>query len=176
MLAALAIFLSGCVRTRAYSVVRDRVDQDLTQGNAGYLSGAKPAGQEVGRKTTRTVYVVETELTTSAAKKQGAKAVNAPSGPVQYQESEAGNQGYLQTEATGASDEISGDEATAESQKETTFTDYTVQKGDTLEKIAAKAEIYGSGKKWYRIYKANQDKLKSPNRIYPGQVIRIPRD
>lgn len=51
---------------------------------------------------------------------------------------------------------------------------YIVQKNDTLEKIAARPEIYGDGKKWYSIYKANKDKLKSPDKIRPGQELTIP--
>ena len=51
-------------------------------------------------------------------------------------------------------------------------TTYVVQKGDTLEKIAKK--FYGSTKKWYRIFKANKETLKSPDRIRPGQKLVIP--
>ena len=51
---------------------------------------------------------------------------------------------------------------------------YVVQKGDTLEKIAAKPEVYGDKKKWYSIYKENKDTIKNPDKIKPGQVLRIP--
>ncbi|MBI3317756.1 MAG: LysM peptidoglycan-binding domain-containing protein [Candidatus Omnitrophica bacterium] len=51
-------------------------------------------------------------------------------------------------------------------------TPYTVKKGDTLEKIAEK--FYGDAGEWRRIYNANRDVLKSPNRIYPGQKLQIP--
>ena len=51
-------------------------------------------------------------------------------------------------------------------------TSYTVQKGDTLQKIASK--IYGSSKNWHRIYEANQDTLKGPDRITVGQKLVIP--
>ena len=49
---------------------------------------------------------------------------------------------------------------------------YTVVKGDTLGKIA-KAH-YGKASKYKDIFKANQPLLKDPNKIYPGQVLRIP--
>jgi len=51
---------------------------------------------------------------------------------------------------------------------------YTVQKGDTLQKISKK--FYGTTKKWQKIYAANQDTLKGPNKIYPGQTIDVPLD
>ena len=50
---------------------------------------------------------------------------------------------------------------------------YTVKKGDTLGKIA-KAH-YGKASKYKDIFKANQPLLKDPNKIYPGQVLRIPQ-
>ena len=53
------------------------------------------------------------------------------------------------------------------------YEDYVVQKDDTLSHIAQK--VYGNGKKYYRIYKANEDIIKNPNRIYPGMTIKIPR-
>ncbi len=49
---------------------------------------------------------------------------------------------------------------------------YTVQKGDSLSKIA-KAH-YGDARKYKRIFEANKPMLKDPNMIYPGQVLRIP--
>ena len=50
--------------------------------------------------------------------------------------------------------------------------EYTVQKGDTLSHIA-KAH-YGRANDWSRIFEANRDQLDDPDRIQPGQVLRIP--
>lgn len=54
---------------------------------------------------------------------------------------------------------------------------YIVKNGDWLAKLAEYPEIYGHGNYawWPRIYKANKDKIKDPNLIYPGQVLFIPR-
>lgn len=49
---------------------------------------------------------------------------------------------------------------------------YTIKKGDTLWAIAKK--YYGNGSQYTKIYNANKDKIKNPNLIYPGQVIKIP--
>ena len=49
---------------------------------------------------------------------------------------------------------------------------YTVKGGDSLSKIA-KAH-YGDAMKYPVIFEANQPMLKDPDRIYPGQVLRIP--
>jgi len=49
---------------------------------------------------------------------------------------------------------------------------HTVVSGDNLWKIAEK--YYGNGAKNDVIFEANKPMLKSPDKIYPGQVLRIP--
>ncbi len=51
---------------------------------------------------------------------------------------------------------------------------YTVVKGDCLWCIAQKTKFYGNGFAWPMIYKANRDKIRNPNLIYPKQVFSIP--
>ena len=61
---------------------------------------------------------------------------------------------------------------TAPSQKEPVF--YTVKKGDNLWKIAEKHYGKGKGPKYNVIFEANKPMLSDPDKIYPGQVLRIP--
>ena len=49
---------------------------------------------------------------------------------------------------------------------------YTVVKGDTLSKIAK--EMYGNAAKYPVIFEANKPMLSHPDKIYPGQMLRIP--
>lgn len=49
---------------------------------------------------------------------------------------------------------------------------YTVKKGDTLSKIAE--QFYGDKMLYPKIFEANRDVLKDPNKIKPGQKLRIP--
>lgn len=49
---------------------------------------------------------------------------------------------------------------------------YTVKKGDSLWKIAE--AHYGNGSKYNAIFEANKPMLMDPNKIYPGQMLRIP--
>ncbi len=49
---------------------------------------------------------------------------------------------------------------------------YTVEKGDSLSKIAK--EIYGDYQKWEALFEANKEVIENPDLIYPGQKIRIP--
>ena len=51
------------------------------------------------------------------------------------------------------------------------FIIYTVEKGDSLWKIAAK--FYGQGSSWRRIYEDNKLVIKTPSRLYKGQQLII---
>jgi nucleoid-associated protein YgaU len=60
-------------------------------------------------------------------------------------------------------DEVSGDDPVF----------HTVKKGDTLWAISAKA--LGNGARYEEIFEANKPMLTHPDKIYPGQVLRIPQ-
>lgn len=49
---------------------------------------------------------------------------------------------------------------------------YVVKSGDSLSKIAKRE--YGDAQQWPKIFEANKDILKDPDKIYPGQKLRIP--
>jgi uncharacterized protein YidB (DUF937 family) len=49
---------------------------------------------------------------------------------------------------------------------------YTVSSGDTLSHIAKR--FYNDSNQWPRIFDANRDILSNPDRIFPGQRLRIP--
>jgi nucleoid-associated protein YgaU len=51
---------------------------------------------------------------------------------------------------------------------------YTVVKGDTLWKIAETNYGKGKGGQYNVIFEANRPMLSHPDKIYPGQVLRIP--
>lgn len=49
---------------------------------------------------------------------------------------------------------------------------YTIQSGDSLSKIAE--EKYGDASAYTKIFDANREVIEDPDKIYPGQRIRIP--
>ena len=53
------------------------------------------------------------------------------------------------------------------------FAQHTVVRGDTLAQIAQ--QWYGAANEWNRIFEANRFQIVNPNRIFPGQVLRIPQ-
>jgi nucleoid-associated protein YgaU len=51
---------------------------------------------------------------------------------------------------------------------------YTVKSGDTLSKISK--QFYGNANEYMRIFYANRDKLRDPDKIQVGQELNIPND
>ena len=165
---SVVVLLSGCV-VRTYQVTKDRVDQDLNTGNRGYLKGQAPLKEVKERKTTRTTQVVEIELHSPIKfeKMPKAKPVEEKMSLKKTADEEIwGNRGYISESRTP---EIAEPEITLTGQA---MEKYTVQKGDTLQKISK--EFYGTTKRWTKIYETNKGVLKSPDKVYPGQVINIP--
>ena len=68
--------------------------------------------------------------------------------------------------------DFSGVTASVETTAEKVGGTYTVQKGDSLSKIA-KQEL-GDANAWKRIFEANRDVLDDPDKIQPGQTLKLP--
>ena len=62
------------------------------------------------------------------------------------------------------------DEMQAPEEPESSY--HTVERGDTLSAIAKK--VYGNANLYNTIFEANRPMLGHPDKIYPGQVLRIP--
>jgi nucleoid-associated protein YgaU len=65
------------------------------------------------------------------------------------------------------------DQLTVAQGAEAPATYHTVEKGDTLSKISQ--QVYGNANQYNKIFEANRPMLSDPNKIYPGQVLRIPK-
>ena len=68
--------------------------------------------------------------------------------------------------------DFSGVSSSVDSTAEVVGGTYTVAAGDTLSKIAK--EHLGSANAWNEIYEANRDQLDDPDKIKPGQVLKLP--
>jgi nucleoid-associated protein YgaU len=64
------------------------------------------------------------------------------------------------------------DDAMSVSEPTEESTYHTVERGDTLSAIAK--EEYGNANEYMKIFEANRPMLSHPDKIYPGQLLRIP--
>jgi nucleoid-associated protein YgaU len=170
--------LTGCVQTRAYLQDRERVDQEV------------PGIEEVRPAKTRKVVVVEvthkekpapeavvtTETKTKEATDQSQVVTESRETVVVHQDNftfpKMTTQTLTQPEAVPATATASAAVPATIGQGVELPTHYTVQKDDTLQKIAKK--FYNSYSKWPKIYDANKDKIKDPNFLKPGKILVIP--
>ena len=149
-----ALLISGC-HTAVQVTEHPRVDLELGGGNRGYLVGTPPAAGEM--KTTR--QMVET-------------VVEVPSS---YKPKRSGAPADLEGIAPPETDMGTEQEAVQMGGAPGKYDTYVVQKGDSLWSIAAKPQIYGNPNRWRRIFDANRDLLKSPDRLRAGMTLKIPR-
>lgn len=181
LILASMLVLSGCI-VRTYEVTKDRVDQDLTVGNRGYLKG-EASGEVKERKSTRATRVVEIEMFPpikfeKAPEKKPVEQIPLKKKVVETEDRElTGNRGFIIQSTTPEilePEEMDIAESEEEAITSVVIQRYTVQAGDTLQKISKK--FYGTTRKWTKIYEANADNLKGPDKLYPGQVINIPME
>jgi len=166
-LITLVIFAAGCgLEARTYVMTKDRVGLDQNNGNGGCVAGKCPPAP-APTKTTRKVYVLEIT-----------KPV--PESEVQKIEQTAANAIAESTQTPPVSNTVPAESApvpeavpaAVQNAGNMQAQTYTVQKDDTLQKISKK--LFGSYGKWYKIYEANKNKIKNPNLLRPGTVLKIP--
>ena len=189
-------FLSGCfknARVTPYEV--DRVDQEL-KGNRGVLIGKATDLPEAKKKKTKRMYSLEVELPSREINKQEAKVSatkgnkgylvgkNVAGGKVRPVKKKKGTktlrprENYMKSQIVYQKPLGSGSIVKKEKTGKKTTKEqkgamvYVVKKGDTLQKISG--ELYGTTKKWKKIFDANKDTLEDPNKIRVGQKLIIP--
>ncbi len=172
-----ALVLSGCVTAKV--VERERVDQDIS-GNQGYIMGNAPTTGDQTGPSTRQFIKVDVELPPYKTQKE------------QPDKDVWGNQGYINRQPALLNQkptvifpsrpsmvEEEGEYVSTKAsvtKTKPTLAAYKVKKNDSLWKIAKRADVYGNGNKWRKIYEANKDKIKNPNKLRPGIVLVIPQD
>jgi LysM repeat protein len=137
--------------------VRDvpRVDLGVEGGNRGYLVGTPPPSAGPSR-TTRQMVETDVEIPSFYKPAKRASGVGNIAPPeIEQDEPDVSSDGLQEADA---------------------FDTYVVQKGDSLWSISAKPEVYGKASGWRRIFEANRDLLKSPDRVKVGMTLKIPRD
>ncbi len=162
----LVFALTGCT-VRRYTQVRDRVDQEVS-GNAGYLSGTPSAKETSSARKTRKTYVLEFSLQSPEEVQRLSSQQKEETPPPSYTPSYTPPPKREEPRPyIPRIEDVPAPEAS------TNPGEYTVEKGDTLQKISKK--FYDTPRKWPQIYQANKEKIKDPNRLKEGTVIVIPK-
>jgi len=79
----------------------------------------------------------------------------------------------IETPEVEAQEEIQGQEALEAEKKEIqTGSAVIIRRGDSLWTVARRN--YGAGIRYTTIFDANRDQVRNPNKIFPGQVLKIP--
>jgi nucleoid-associated protein YgaU len=110
------------------------------------------------------VAVAPAEAPKKPAAEQTAKAPDAAADPAKAAEPET-------QVAAKAADPVSPDETVAPALTKADAS-VIIRRGDSLWRISKR--IYGRGVRYSTIYLANKEKVRNPNRIWPGQVMMIP--
>lgn len=148
------VALAGC-RTATRVVDVPRVDLEVAgTGNRGYLVGTPPPAVE--GQTTRQIIQADIEMPDFYKRPSGAP-FHLGGGSAQEEAGPYAAEADVPVAPVGP------------------FDAYVVQKGDSLWTIAAKPEIYGKASAWKRLFDANRDLLKFPDRVREGMTLKVPR-
>jgi len=170
------IAVAGCsstgITTRAYVEDRERVDQNMSGGNYGYIYGQPKPEDRRNYKKTRKMYVMEFTKQEDALDEEPLVITRTktvylepePLPPPAKREEPAWSQPLNVPTFT--------DEEPVAEPVSSSMVEYTVEKNDTLQKISKK--FYDTYRKWPQIYEANKEKIRDPNKIKPGIVLQIP--
>lgn len=150
----------GVVRISAVAAtLADKEKAIIAVGNAEHVSKVE---DRIRLKTALRAVPTTPNPASPSASAPPAPSVSAPIAPAAANAAPA-------TPAAAAT--VDHPEPTADEAPTSVF--YTVKSGDTLSRIAK--EQYGSANEYDRIFEANRPMLKHPDKIYPGQVLRIPK-
>jgi len=176
-----SMLLSGCL-VRMHEVEKPRTDLELT-GNRGCLMGTcKPKVSNKNLSRTRKISVVEVEMGKHNLKEVKASTViPEPASSYTFEPDPAPAPWKPEAASANVFDEpveevvfdpsvLQKIESPEPAAKE--YTEYTVQAGDTLQKISNK--FYGTTRNFLKLYEYNKDTLKNKDALRVGQKIKVP--
>jgi LysM repeat protein len=164
-LIVVVFFLASCTM-KTYVQDRDRVDQKML-GNAGCLQGDCPDVDRSDIKKTRRTFVLEIQtkpkdvVNDFEVMEETRYEANLPPYEKPLDKISVPKESFQPVELTPAKT------------IPVTYIEYTIQEGDTLQKISKK--FYDTYQRWVEIYEINKDVIPNPDKIKPGKVIQIPQ-
>lgn len=162
----------GCL-VRTYTVEKPRVDLEIN-GNQGYLKGTsqKPRSPKKKLSSNRKISVLELEL--GKHNLNNTVQESTKNNNVSKTDESLSEQVILKEPGEKTETQTLRKQVKKQKGRKKEYKLYTVKKNDTLQKISKK--FYNTTKRWMKIYEANKDILKSPDKLYTGQVLKIPQE
>jgi len=171
-LLVLTFSFSGCL-VRTYTVEKPRVDLEVN-GNQGYLKGTSKETGSLKKKlsSNRKISVLELEL--GEHNSNNADKGSIKSKDISRTDGSLSEQVILKEPGEKIGTQPLCEQVKKQGERKKEYKLYTVKKNDTLQKISKK--FYNTTKRWIKIYEVNKDILKSPDKLYTGQVLKIPQE
>lgn len=147
---------------------RDQDNKETTPTTAPVVQPAEPTAQEIANLLLKRIQEQNVSISGLKVNYNGTTDTVTLSGTAKTQADRerarlaVGNVQHVETVV----DDITVEAAEPESRF------YTVKSGDTLSKIAK--DMYGNANEYNKIFEANRPMLSHPDKIYVGQVLRIP--
>ena len=143
------------------------------QSGSGDITAAEaeaPAGEPAGEAAEASVPSADTaEMPSAEASAPSADMTEMPSAEA----SAGGDEQVASAPETSAPPEVSED-ITVTGKLRQTNSSVIIRRGDTLWHISRR--VYGEGTRYTTIYLANQDQIKDPDMIWPGQIFELPEN
>ena len=134
------------------------------------LRSRQPDGKQATSKKGVAVALAEVESSTGALQSRAEVPFNVPA-PAGAKPSVL-NQAFGSSQARLAAATAPSDGGSRSAEVGSKVATTVVSRGDSLWRISR--ANYGAGMRYAVVYKANQDQIRNPNRIYPGQVFVLP--
>ncbi len=134
---------------------------------------AVPFTREPGEAIAAVAPAQSVETATAPAPQAGETQASATGAPAETAQVPAGTASEKPVETASAPTAAAGEvpEATAPKLQPVNSA-VIIRRGDSLWRISRR--VYGQGVRYSTIYLANQDQIRDPDRIWPGQVFRVP--
>ena len=157
-------------------ITRTKTESALEASKKANMSAKKAeaiaeTSLEVSKKAERTA--IEALNSAKKAEASANKSIAAANRAIEAANKAVANTNNAIDKINGLAEKLRREREEEKKRKE--IKTYRVKRGDSLVTIAAKPTVYGNGSLWKKLFKANRDKIKNPNIIHPGLLLKVPK-
>ena len=163
-------------KTAPAEITKTKTESALEASKKANMSAKKAeaiaeTSLEVSKKAERTA--IEALNSAKKAEASANKSIAAANRAIEAANKAVANTNNAIDKINGLAEKLRREREEEKKRKE--IKTYRVKRGDSLVTIAAKPTVYGNGSLWKKLFKANRDKIKNPNIIHPGLLLKVPK-